>query len=201
VARRQTPDSHTDQVPEGSEETLATAEQPTAAGKGRATPTRRTREAANRRPLVPSDRRQAAKDARAKSREIREHARAGMAAGDERYLTARDKGPQRRFVRDFVDARRNVAEMMIPAMIVIIILSTIRVPMIQLLSTFALWAYFTVAIIDAFLLTRKIVNRLGEKFGQTRVERGVRWYAVMRAMQLRVIRLPKPQVKRGQYPR
>ncbi|MCU1443346.1 MAG: Membrane protein, partial [Cryobacterium sp.] len=28
----------------------------------------------------------------------------------------------------------------------------------------------------------------------------VRWYAAMRALQLRVMRLPKPQVKRGQFP-
>ena len=45
-------------------------------------------------------------------------------------------------------------------------------------------------------MTRKI----GDKFGKTKVERGLKWYAAMRALQLRVMRLPKPQVKRGQYP-
>lgn len=203
MARRQTSETRTDTVtaaPGTAQESVAAPEGPTA-GKGRATPTRRAREAANKRPLVPSDRRQASKDARAHSRQVREHARAGMAAGDERYLTARDRGPQRRFVRDYVDARRNIAEFMIPAMIVIIVLSTIQVPMIQLVSTIALWAYFTAAIIDVLFMTHRVLRRLGEKFGESRVQRGVRWYAIMRAMQLRIIRLPKPQVKRGHYPR
>ena len=46
-----------------------------------------------------------------------------------------------------------------------------------------------------FILTRKI----RAKFGADKAER-VRWYAAMRALQLRPLRLPKPQVKRGQYP-
>ncbi|HEU0256557.1 MAG TPA: DUF3043 domain-containing protein [Microbacteriaceae bacterium] len=201
MARRQTPGVRTEGVPDdGHQEASEEARQP-AAGKGRATPSRREREAANKRPLVPADRRQAAKDARVRSRELRQQARSGMAAGEERYLTARDRGPQRRFVRDYVDARRNVAELMIPAMIIIIVLSTIKITAVQLVSTFALWAYFTVAIIDSFLLSRRIVRRLGERFGESHVQRGVRWYGIMRAMQLRVIRLPKPQVRRGQYPR
>jgi hypothetical protein len=37
------------------------------------------------------------------------------------------------------------------------------------------------------------------KFGAGKAEK-VRWYAAMRALQLRVMRLPKPQVKRGRYP-
>ena len=51
-------------------------------------------------------------------------------------------------------------------------------------------------IVLGFLVTRKI----GEKFGKSKVERGLKWYAAMRALQLRVMRLPKPQVKRGHYP-
>jgi hypothetical protein len=46
-----------------------------------------------------------------------------------------------------------------------------------------------------------VVRRVGAKFGASKVERGLRWYAAMRALQLRMIRLPKPQVKRGQYPK
>ena len=37
------------------------------------------------------------------------------------------------------------------------------------------------------------------KFGD-RTEKGLRWYAAMRTVQMRFMRLPKPQVKRGQYP-
>ena len=50
-------------------------------------------------------------------------------------------------------------------------------------------------LILGIILTRKIKA----KFGEDKAER-VRWYAAMRALQLRPLRLPKPQVKRGQYP-
>ena len=53
-------------------------------------------------------------------------------------------------------------------------------------------------VILGFLVRRKLAAKFG---GMDRVERGVRWYAAMRAIQLRVIRLPKPQVKRQfQFP-
>ena len=56
---------------------------------------RAEQEAARKRPLVPNDRKEAAKQARAKQAEAREQARVGMAAGDDRYLPARDQGPQK----------------------------------------------------------------------------------------------------------
>lgn len=88
-----------------------------AEGKGRPTPRRRDREQESKRPLVANT----AKERRARAREIRERARLGMAAGEERYLPIRDKGPQKKFVRDFVDARWNFGEFLIPMMFAVII--------------------------------------------------------------------------------
>ena len=45
-----------------------------------------------------------------------------MRDGDERYYPARDKGPERRFVRDFVDARFSLVELVIPLLLVTMIL-------------------------------------------------------------------------------
>ncbi len=50
-------------------------------------------------------------------------------------------------------------------------------------------------VVVGFILKRK----LGAKFGEDKVER-IRWYAAMRGLQLRRLRLPKPQVKRGAFP-
>ena len=44
-----------------------------------------------------------------------------MKRGDERYLPARDKGPVRRFVRDWIDARLCMAELLLPLLILIMV--------------------------------------------------------------------------------
>lgn len=169
-------------------------------GKGRPTPTRKEREAANLRPLVSNDRRAATKESRAKMAEVREKARIGMAAGEEKYLPLRDKGPQRRWIRDYVDARFSVGEVLIPVMFLVIILTFINNEIYQLIGIAGLWLFFLVAVVDGFILGIIVNRRLTAKFGADKLQRGNRWYAAMRAMQLRIMRLPKPQVKRGQYP-
>lgn len=168
-------------------------------GKGRPTPTRKEKEAARKRPLVSSDRTEARRQARAQVQAQREKARIGMANGDEKYLPTRDRGPQKRYVRDYVDARFSAGEVLIPVMFLVIILTFFPQPEVQLIGIAALWVFFAVAVIDAVVLGFVLNRKLAAKFGADRVEK-VRWYAAMRAMQLRVMRLPKPQVKRGQYP-
>ena len=78
--------SNPDNTDQPSAETLDETQARLKAGKGAPTPSRAQQEAARKRPLVPDDRKEAAKQARAKAAEARERARVGMAAGDERYL-------------------------------------------------------------------------------------------------------------------
>lgn len=168
-------------------------------GKGHATPTRRERELARKQPLVSSDRTAARKAARTQVQAQRERARIGMAAGEEKYLPMRDRGPQKRFARDYVDARFSVGELLIPLMFVVIILTFFPQREVQAVGIIALWSFFLIAVIDAVTLGFILKRKLAAKFGADRVEK-VRWYAAMRALQLRIMRLPKPQVKRGQFP-
>jgi hypothetical protein len=72
-------------------------------GKGRATPTRAEREAAKRRPLV-ANTKEARAAAKADLQARRERARIGMENGEDKYLPTGVRGPQRRWVRDYVDA-------------------------------------------------------------------------------------------------
>lgn len=171
-------------------------------GKGRATPTRKEREAANLRPLVSSDRRAGNKASRAKMNEAREKARVGMANGDEKFLPMRDKGVQRRFIRDYVDARWSVGELILPMMFLIIIVMFIfeKNTGVSSVAIFALWGFFLIAVIDCVIAGLLIQRKLTTKFGAEKVQKGNRWYIAMRALQLRPMRLPKPQVKRGTFP-
>ena len=167
-------------------------------GKGHATPSRKEREAANKRPLVPNDRKEAARMERARANEERNKARIGLAAGDERYLPMRDRSPQKKYARDFVDARYNVGELMVPFMFLVIIMTFIPSLPVQESSFLVLWAFFFIALTDVMILGVQLRRRITAKFGS--VDKGVRWYAGMRSLQMRPLRLPKPQVKRRQYP-
>ncbi|MCW4459419.1 DUF3043 domain-containing protein [Microbacterium sp. MPKO10] len=182
-----------------------TAESPdavTSGGKkGAPTPKRSEQVAANKRPLVPNDRKEARQRARAQMADQRERARIGMANGDERYLPERDRGPQKRYVRDWVDARTSLSEFMLPFMFLVIVATFIPIPQIQVYGMFALWVFFFIMVIECIFAGLRVRKLLREKFGETRVERGVRWYAAMRMIQLRKLRLPKPQSARGEYPR
>jgi len=168
-------------------------------GKGHATPTRKEKEAARKQPLVSSDRAAARRNARAQMQVQRERARVGMANGEEKFLPVRDRGPQKRYVRDYVDARFSVGELLIPFMFGVIILTFFPQPEVQTIGIIALWAFFAIAVIDVVILGFRLNRKLAAKFGADKVEK-VRWYAAMRALQLRLMRLPKPQVKRGQFP-
>lgn len=168
-------------------------------GKGAPTPSRAEQEAARKRPLVPNDRKEAARQARAKQTEARERARVGMALGEDKYLPTRDRGPQKKYVRDYVDARFSIGEILIPVMFAVIVLTLVPSYEVQTIGIFALWGFFLVSVVDVIILGTILNRKLAAKFGAGKVEK-VRWYAAMRALQLRPLRLPKPQVRRGQYP-
>ncbi len=166
--------------------------------KNRPTPKRRDQEAANRRPIVVTDRKAAARAERERRREVAARQRAAMMTGDEAGLPARDKGPERRYVRDYVDARFNVGEILLPVMLVVLVLSFVRTTWALTAVFLAVYGLLAVAVIDAVFMWRRLKRRLTEKFGQP--PSGLTMYAVMRAFQMRRTRLPRPQVRRGQWP-
>ena len=179
----------------------AANEEQTPAGKGRPTPRRKEAQAAKARPLVANRHDKAAvREQRLKEREARERARVGMMKGDERFLTARDRGPQRRWIRDYVDARFSIGEFMIPAMGVVLLMTFIPLEAFQIGSLVAIWIFVIFAVGDSIILGVRITKKLEEKFGTGNVQSGTKFYAAMRSLQMRVLRVPKPQVKRGQYP-
>jgi hypothetical protein len=166
-----------------------------AGGKGRPTPSRRDAEAAARArakaALDPKASKAQQRSYRAeKSREIR----AGIKAGDERYLPSRDQGPVRRFVRDFVDHRLCMAEFTIPLLFSSLLASSAGFAQI---GTGLMNATMLVVVLDSILLRWRMRREIKRRFPDASLK-GTTFYAFMRALQLRFLRLPKPQVKMGQ---
>lgn len=168
-------------------------------GKGHATPSRKQAEAQNVRPLVAGAR--ASKDpvakaaAREQLRAERTKAREGMLAGDDRFLGARDRGPQKRMARDYVDSRFTVGEAMIPTMVLVLLLSAFNSITIEAILVLLMWILLLGIVIDGWFISRKVNRMAAEKFGAGKVEKGLGWYAAIRATQLRWMRIPKPAKK------
>lgn len=168
-----------------------------AGGKGRPTPKRAEAEKARKQRVRPAlNRREALRRERERAQSDRARTREALNTGDDRHLPTRDKGEVRRFVRDFVDSRRTVAEFFLPIILVILLTSLIRVPTIQLVSTFIWLAAMILLIVDLTMLGVRVKREVRKRFPDD-PGKGHVLYAITRATQLRRLRLPKPQVKPG----
>jgi hypothetical protein len=172
------------------------------APKGRPTPKRSEAQTQRRRAQsAPMDRKEAARRQREARRADMVRQREALNSGDERYLPVRDKGPVRRFARDFVDSRFVVAEFFLPMAVVILILSVFGNANRQIQNiALVLWAGLIIMIVlDSIGIWIRLRKQLNERF-PNEPKRGAIPYALMRSLQVRRLRLPKPQVKRGERP-
>lgn len=167
--------------------------------KGRPTPSRKEAEAAARaRAKLPSNKKAMAKRQREQRSVSNRKVRQAMRDGNEQNLPPRDQGPIRRFVRDFVDARVGFAEMLAPLLIVIMIMGYGLFGDAAVTLANSLWfTTLVLVILDIVWLRYRVRRQVRERFPDQSLK-GVTWYAVMRAVNMRFLRMPKPQVKIGQ---
>jgi hypothetical protein len=139
------------------------------------------------------------------SRELRDDRRrertealAGMRQGDERYLMARDRGPERRLVRDIVDSRRNIGSYFIIGALIVLVGSITKVSIVVLVSNILWFALAALMVVDSVLIARRVKKLVRERFPKSDQRIGsLQLYGIMRALQFRRFRTPNPQVKTG----
>lgn len=193
-------------------ETGGSATSTTTAGKGRPTPKRRDAEGKRRGPVAPApmtqkeararrkatrgsraDRKAASADRRAASADRR----ARMLAGEEKYLLPRDRGPVRAYVRDLVDARRNLVGLFMPLALVLIV-TMFLTPAVQAYVTLAMLVMMAFMAVEGVIIGRTINRRVRERFPDSIDSSfSLGWYAFVRASQIRRMRAPKPRVEPG----
>jgi hypothetical protein len=168
------------------------------APKGRPTPKRSEAQNQRRKAVTaPTDRKAATRQARDTRRAEMAKQREALAGGDERYLPVRDKGPVRKYTRDYVDSRYRVAEFFLPLAVLILVMSIIA--SLQSLSLL-LWLIVIVAIVvDSVITGFRLRANLRKRFPDQNTK-GAMAYGLMRTLQMRRLRLPKPQVQRGSKP-
>jgi hypothetical protein len=164
-------------------------------GKGRPTPKRKDAESKRKvsslAPIVSKEQKRAAK---ALARQDRVAQRAAYMRGDESALPLRDRGPARRFVRNYVDSRRSTGEYFLPTIFVVLVLTLVQSKVIQLGAIALMYAMLLIAVVDGILLTRKIRKEVTAQFPGTDTK-GLGMYAWLRSTQMRRLRAPLPQVK------
>jgi hypothetical protein len=172
-------------------------------GKGRPTPSRREAEAARKASFKkPRNRKEAAAIRRDKMRTERSKVQQAMQTGDDRYLPTADKGPVRRFARDYVDARYSVMEFALPILLVVSLIGVVFSPQFPWLAGMVNLLFLLMILLiaaDWFLLSAGLRKAVSIKFPKESTK-GLGFYAVRRTMQMRRWRMPKPMVKRGEKP-
>jgi Protein of unknown function (DUF3043) len=179
--------------------------------KNRPTPKRKAAEAKNKvNSLAPATNKEERAAARNMDRSRRAELRAAYMRGDESVLPARDKGPVRRFVRDYVDSRRMPGEYIFYLLFASIFFSFLAPHSsksghaagngFQVIVVMIMYIAVIVLIAHALILRHQIVKAVREKFPDTPT-RGLGMYAFMRSTQIRRLRAPSPQVspKKGRF--
>jgi hypothetical protein len=167
-------------------------------GKGHATPTRKEAEAAARaKAKTPRTRKEVAAAQKAQRSQGSDKMRQAMRTGDDRYLPARDQGPVKRFIRDLVDSRFSFVELMIPILLVTTVMAWSGSSALAQYGNAILLAMLVVIIVDTLRLRSRLRKEMAARFPDE-TTKGTTYYAIMRSLQMKFMRLPKPQVKIGQ---
>jgi hypothetical protein len=166
--------------------------------KGRPTPKRKEAEAARKvSSLAPASTKAEKQRAKAAAKSARVAQRAAYMRGDESALPLRDKGPVKKYVRNYVDARRSIGEYFLPVIFIVLFLTLIPNPIFQIGSIAIMYTVLLVSVIDGFLLTRKLKREVSVKFQGAELK-GIGMYGWLRSTQMRRMRTPKPAIKAGE---
>jgi hypothetical protein len=200
--------SQAEQATDAPAQKKVQTKQPTQAGKGRPTPKRSEAErrryqsiqggtTSGRTPAATRDpARKLTPEEKAREKDRARSARAQNMERMQRGEGPRDAGPVRKFARDYVDShRRFMNYWMIIIVLLLLALPTLG-KFVQSYLTYIELIVVAILVVDGYLLGQTIKKHAAERFpGQS--TQGIAWYAGMRAVQLRFMRMPKPRVKPG----
>jgi hypothetical protein len=161
--------------------------------KGRPTPKRSEAERRRRQPFnAPTDRKAAGK----RNNADRASRQAAMKRGEEWALLAKDKGPVRKLVRDYVDSRRGISEYSLFGLMFFAVLLFIPQLHGSALLIYLVYALLLIMVVESVIVSRRAVRLVQQRFpGES--TRGLRWYATARGAMIRRMRVPAPNVKPG----
>jgi len=165
--------------------------------KGRPTPKRKDAQASTKfSSLAPASTKVEKARAKEAARASRIAQRAAYLRGDESALPARDRGPEKKLVRNLVDSRRSIGEYFLPVIGFVLILSLIPIATFAVAGIIIMYGVLLFSVVDGFFLSRKIKSEVAQRF-PNQSTKGLGLYGWLRSTQMRRMRAPKPQAKPG----
>ena len=165
--------------------------------KGKATPKRKDAVAKTKVNSItaPATKADKKKD-RESLRASRAASRAAYMRGEEHALPARDRGPAKKYVRDYIDSHRSLGEYFLPLMIGVLALTLVPSVEIRFFAIILMYSVMGYSVIHGLFISRKIKKIVAEKFpGQP--TKGLGLYGWLRSTQMRRLRAPAPAKKLG----
>ncbi len=160
----------------------------TGSKKDRPTPTRKEAEAARRQRV----------NKNLTSREARRVAARQARAERMRRLGERERSPEKALMRDYVDARFSLGELLLPTVVVILATTVLGSfwPAMAVITTLAMYVFIFAVIFDEYLMWRGFKRVLAERLPNAPTK-GLLTYGMTRSTQIRRFRMPPPRIKRG----
>jgi hypothetical protein len=166
--------------------------------KGRPTPKRKDAESARKvSPLAPAHTKEEKARQKSAARVARMAQRAAYLRGDESALPLRDKGPVKKFVRNYVDSRRSIGEYFLPIIAIVLVISLIPVAVAAVMGVALMYAVLFASVVDGIFLTKRIKREVASRFPGESLK-GLGMYGWLRSTQMRRMRAPKPGVAVGE---
>jgi len=156
--------------------------------KDRPTPTRKEAEAARRQRITTT---LSKKEARATASR---HSRAERM----KAISAREAAPEKVLMRDYIDARFNLGEFLLPSVVVILAITILGSywQAVTLIATLAMYLFIFGVFVDGYLMWRGFKKVLAARLPKAS-PKGLLLYGMTRSTQIRRFRSPAPRIKRG----
>ena len=157
--------------------------------KHRPTPSRKEAEAARRKRV----------NRTLSNREARQVAARQARAERMRRMGNQEGAPEKALMRDYVDARFNLGEFLLPSVVVILAVTVLGSywQALSVITTLVMYVFILSVIADVFLMWRGFKRVLAERMPNAPTK-GLLMYGMTRSTQLRRFRLPRPRIKRGE---
>jgi hypothetical protein len=157
--------------------------------KARPTPTRKEAEAARRQRMSTT----------LSKKESRAAAGRQSRSDRMRAISAREATPEKILMRDYIDARFNIGEFLLPSVVVILAVTVLGSywPRVTLIATLAMYLFILAVFVDGYLMWRGFKKVLAARLPKTS-PKGLMLYGMTRSTQIRRFRSPAPRIKRGE---